>query len=226
MKYFISGKVLPERAAVQFPEIAMDMEENGYMRITCDAGQLNAIFDTPHNDIVGAKLTVEHNAQMIVSALGFSLNCGYSVEIINVFSSDEEDKALVFGVKADTKNEFEQPKVFNDALLFSSNNVYFRMALRDYMRAITDNMDCAFYCYRALEAITKSYNAGQGAQGWLDLHKDLGTNRYDVDSKVTNFASPVRHGRWAEAKSTTSAQRMEMLSYTQSILLKFLAKNT
>jgi len=226
MKFFISGKVLPERAAVQFSEIAMDMKQHGYLKITCDAGQLNAIFDTPIKDVVRAKLTVEHNAQMIVSALGFSLNCGYSVEIINVFSSDEEDQGIVFGVKADTKNEFEQPKIFKDSLLFSGENVYFRMALRDYMRAITDHMDCAFYCYRALEAITKSYSTGQGSQGWLDLHKDLGTNREDVDNKITNFASPVRHGRWAEAKSTTSAQRMEMLSYTQSILLKILAKNT
>ena len=74
MKYFISGKVLPERAAVQFSEIAMDMKQHGYLKITCDAGQLNAIFDTPIKDIVSAKLTVEHNAQMIVSALGFSLN--------------------------------------------------------------------------------------------------------------------------------------------------------
>ncbi|MBB1331166.1 hypothetical protein H5087_17600 [Pseudoalteromonas sp. SR43-7] len=225
MKYFISGKVLPERAAVQFSEIAMDMKQHGYLKITCDAGQLNAIFDTPIKDIVSAKLTVEHNAQMIVSALGFSLNCGYSVEIINVFGSDEQDQAVVFGVKADTKNEFEQTKVFNDSLHFSVKNVYFRMALRDYMRAITDTMDCAFYCYRALEAITKSYNTGQGSQGWLDLHKDLGTNREDVDTKITNFASPVRHGRWAEVKSTTSKERMEMLSYTQSVLLKFLAKN-
>jgi len=226
MKYFISGKVLPERAAVQFPEITMDMKQNGSMRISCDAGQLNAIFDTPHNDIVSAKLTVEHNAQMIVSALGFSLNCGYSVEIINVFSSEKEDRAIVFGVKADTKNEFDQHKIFNEALFFSSKNVYFRMALRDYMRAITDNMDCAFYCYRALEALTKSFSTGQGSQGWLDLHKDLGTKREDVDDKITKFASPVRHGRWAEAQSTTSAQRMEMLSFTQSILLKYLAKNT
>jgi len=226
MKYYISGKVLPERAAVQFQEISMDMKQNGYMKITCDAGQLNAVFETPIDDIVSAKLTVEHNAQMIVSALGFSLNCGYSVEIINVFTSGEEDKPTVFGVKADTKNEFEQTKVFNDALLFSSDNVYFRMALRDYMRAITDNMDCAFYCYRALEAITKSYNSGQGSQGWLDLHKDLGTNRQEVDDKITNFSSPIRHGRWVEAKSTNSAQRMAMLTYTQGVLLKFLAKNT
>ena len=196
------------------------------MRISCDAGQLNAIFDTPNNDIVSAKLTVEHNAQMIVSALGFSLNCGYSVEVINVFSSDEADRATVFGVKAETKNDFDQNKIFNEALLFSSKNVYFRMALRDYMRAITDSMDCAFYCYRALEAITKSYSTGQGSQGWLDLHKDLETSREDVDNKITKFASPIRHGRWAEAKSTTSAQRLEMLTYTQNVLLKFLAKNT
>ncbi|ASJ96509.1 hypothetical protein [Shewanella marisflavi] len=226
MKFYISGKVLPERAAVYFSEIKMDMQKHGCMRISCDAGQLNAIFDTPNNDIVSAKLTVEHNAQLIVSALGFSLNCGYSVEVINVFSSEETDRSTVFGVKADTENDFDQNKVFNAALFFSTKNVYFRMALRDYMRAINDSMDCAFYCYRALEAITKSYSIGQGSQGWLDLHKDLDTNREDVDNKITRFASPIRHGRWAEAQSTTSAQRLEMLTYTQDVLLKFLAKNT
>jgi hypothetical protein len=66
----------------------------------------------------------------------------------------------------------------------------------------------------------------KGSQGWLDLHKALGTNRQDVDAAITNYASPFRHGRWVEAKSTNSAQRMDMLSYTQSVLLKFLAKNT
>jgi len=226
MKYFISGKVIPERAAVHFSEIVLDMNQHGKLKVICAAGQINAIFETPIEDIVSAKLTVEHNVQMIVSALGFSLNCGYSVEIINVFESGKEDKAIVFGVKAETKNELNQSEVFNESLHFSVKNVYFRMALKDYMRAITDTTDCAFYCYRALEAITKSYHTGQGSQGWLDLHKDLETNREDVDSKITSFASATRHGRWAEAISTTSAQRIEMLAYTQKTLLKFLNKNT
>ena len=51
-----------------------------------------------------------------------------------------------------------------------------------------------------------------GYQGWLDLHKDLGTNRDDVDHKRTIFVNPLRHGRWAEVKSTIIAQHIEMLS--------------
>ena|SRR5690554_4652476 len=222
MQYIAYGRIQPERAAVFFEEVKLDFSGKGYLRVKCDAGQLTAIFDWDGNDVVGAKLTIEHFAQMIASSLGFSLNCGYSVELISVHQVGSEGGPYTFGVKAPNDAPEDQLLVFNDALLFAVKNVYFRLALRDYMRAITDQHDCAFYCFRTLEAISKSFSSKPGVNGWDEMHSALGSCKDDIISKIKNYADPVRHGNWVEAPDLNNAQRKDMLGYTQSILMAFL----
>ena len=99
MQYIAIGRVHPERAATFFQEIKLKFGELGYLRVKCDSGQLSAVFDWESDDVIGAKLTIEHHAQAIASALGFSLNCGYSVEIISVHLVGNEKGPFTFGVK-------------------------------------------------------------------------------------------------------------------------------
>lgn len=222
MQYIAYGRVHPERAAVFFSEVKLEFSGQGHLRVKCDAGQLTAIFDWVGNDVDGAKLTIEHFAQMIASALGFSLNCGYSVELISVHQVGSESGPFTFGVKAPNEAPDNQAVVFNHAVDFAVKNVYFRLALRDYMRAITDQHDCAFYCFRTIEAISKSFSSKQGVNGWDEMHSALGTCKEDIILKIKNYADPVRHGNWLEAPGLNNAQRKDMLGYTQSILMKFL----
>src|SRR5687768_4907067 len=115
MQYIASGRVLPERAAVFFQEIKLTLGGRGYLRIKCDAGQLSAIFDWDGDDLVGAKLTIEHHSQAIASALGFSLNCGYAVEIISVYQVGSENGPHTFGVKGPNEIPKNQIELFNNA---------------------------------------------------------------------------------------------------------------
>lgn len=226
MQYIASGRIHPERAAAYFEEIKLKFEGLGYLRIKCDAGQLSAIFDWDGDDVVGAKLTIEHHAQAIASALGFSLNCGYTVEIISVHQVGSQEGPFTFGVKGPNEIPENQLELFNEALHFSTKNVYFRLALRDYMRALVDQHDCAFYCYRAIEAVSQSFIADSSKEGWRNMHLALGTNKDEIIRKVKVYADPVRHGNWVSAKGLNNQLRLEMLDCTHRVLLLFLNKST
>lgn len=222
MQFIAFGRLHPERAAAYFDEVKLNFGELGYLRVKCDAGQLSAIFDWGGNDVVGAKLTIEHHAQAIASALGFSLNCGYSIEIISVQKVGDLNGPYTFGVKGPNEVPENQIEIFNEALHFSTKNVYFRLALRDYMRALVDQHDCAFYCYRAIEAVTKSFAASSGGAGWQEMHASLGTSKEEITQKIKVYADPVRHGNWVEAKGLNNQNRLEMLDCTHRLLLAFL----
>ena len=90
------------------------------------------------------------------------------------------------------------------------------------MRALIDHHDCAFYCYRAIEAVSKSFAASVGGSGWQEMHVALGTNKEEINSKVKIYADPVRHGNWVEAKGLNNQERFELLDCTQRLLLAFL----
>lgn len=226
MQYVAIGKVHPERASAFFEEVKIKLDESTSLRVKCDAGQLSAVFDWNGDDVVGAKLTIEHHAQAITSALGFSLNCGYSVEIISIYRADDEHSPYTFGVKGPNEAPGDQITLFNKALHFSAKNVFFRLALRDYMRALADQHDCAFYCYRAIEAVSQSFATTTEGSGWLAMHEALGTSKDEITEKVKNYADPVRHGNWVEAQGLNNQKRYEMLDCTHRLLVAFLDHGT
>lgn len=219
--YIITGKVHPERASVSFEEVHLsDSKGLWKIRIKCDASQITSVLDWDKDDPEGARATVEQFAQMVASSLGFSLNCGYAVEIVTVHQVGEFNNGYVFGVSAPLEKESNHIASFNDSLHFSVQNVFYRLALRDFMRAITDQMDCGFYCYRAIESVSKHF-ACEKKEGWVEMNKALGTTKEDITAKVKVFADPVRHGNWAEAKPLSTNQRREILEYTKDVLLIF-----
>jgi hypothetical protein len=74
-------------------------------------------------------------------------------------------------------------------------DLFFRLAVRDYLRALTDPIDCPTYCYRAIEAVERAFAHGSGlGNGWAPLHAALGTDKNTIESVVKDFADPVRHG--------------------------------
>jgi len=54
------------------------------------------------------------------------------------------------------------------------------------------------------------------------MHKVLGTDRTSITSVVKDYADPVRHGNWIEAKPTDKFIRWRMLELTRDILAKYL----
>ncbi|KAB2942536.1 MAG: hypothetical protein K8F92_02475 [Hyphomicrobium sp.] len=219
MKFIASGRVHPERADIRFDKVGGSFGDGGLLSIGCESSQLSVVLDLPDMGSEGARLVAQHYATMFVSALGFSNGCGYSAEIVQLF--DEHGTAYVFGVQPtdDERNGLgfgAQTEVFTRAVLLAADNIFFRLALRDYSRALAEAEDCASYCYRAVEAIKSAFGS------WEEMHTALHTDRKAIDERITTYAAPVRHGNWASTKPAEGRVRWEMLSLTRGILSAFL----
>jgi hypothetical protein len=193
----------------------------------CDSSQITVVLELASIDgWATAHIVAEHFAFIVVGALGFSLGSGYSVELIQV--TEEDGTPHVFGVRptSDTPDStlgFEPiGPILNRAFLLANQNLFFRLALRDYLRAINDPTDCPTYCYRAIESIKSAFVSKTGMNRWDDMHAALGTDRATIEATVKQFADPIRHGNWVNARHTDSRTRWQMLLLTRDILLKYL----
>lgn len=226
MKYICTGHVHPERADVSFGRIELGLQA-GRAVASCASSQVTVVLDSESIDgWIAAQIVATDVAGMIVGALGFALGSGYSVEILQV--TEEDGTPHVFGVRPrggddGTTLAFDPHlPAFNRAIRLSARDVFFRLALRDYLRAITVVTDCATYCYRAIEGIKSAFVFKTGVDRWDDMHSALGTDRHAITNTVKNYADAVRHGDWVNAKTTNKHERWAMLSLTREILLKYM----
>ena len=193
----------------------------------CDSSQLTVVLELPEIDGVStAFVSGEHIAQMVIAALGFATGSGYSVEMIQVLP--ENGPPAVIGVRPTMGDDSRQTlgltphnPTFSDVLALARRNLFFRMALLDYVRAITQSGDCPTYCYRAIEVIRSAF-ATSKKDGWRLMHLALETEEGTITRRVKNYADPVRHGNWVTAKPTTGSERYDMLLLTREILTKYL----
>jgi hypothetical protein len=227
MKYLCTGRIHPERADVSFSRVKMQREDGGTAVASCDASQITVYLDYPSLDgWIAAQIVADEMANIIVGAVGFSLGSGYSVEMLQV--TEEDGTPHVFGVRPTGASPEEtlavEPfdKILNEAIRLSGSDVFFRLALRDYRRAITDVTDCATYCYRAIESIKSAFTHQSGRDSWDEMHSALQTDRQEIESTVKIYADPIRHGNWINAKPTNKFQRWNMLTLTRKVLLNYL----
>ena len=226
-KYVITGRVHPERADISFGRIEMKLSGDQSAVASCDSSQITVTLNMAELDgWIAAMIVAEDIATIMVGALGFSLGSGYWVELIQV--TEEDGTPHVFGVRptdptsGGTLGVEPQIATFNRAFRLSGQNVFFRLAIRDYLQAITDVTDCATYCYRASESIKAAFVFKSGVDSWDEMHRVLGTDRQSITSTVKDFADPVRHGNWIKAKTTDKFVRWHMLELTRDILVKYL----
>lgn len=222
LKYYFTGRVHPERSHVTFDEVKLSLNDTIHLRISSDSGQIRARVDTATASLGQVRDLVEHYTQMIVSALGFSEKRSYSVEITNAFSEDEDQQPVTFGIWWEEFDEDSQLDIFNRSLHLSSKNIHFRMALRDFTRAIMDKHDAPLLCYRALEGISKSYEAKSNTERWDAMNKELGSDEELTKRIVKKFADPIRHGDWGSGVDLSPDELQEMLSFTYTTLITYL----
>ena len=218
---------MPERTAVSLSTVTFEYDEGSIGTIYCDASQISILLNSP---ILSTHLDAKMHANLIcgmfVSAFGFSLGRGYSIEITQV--TDENGVAAVFGVAPPNKRvnenlEFDTNEdIFHRSLKLSSENIFFRFAMRDYTRAILDEIDCAYYCYRAIESIKTSFETENTLDGWEVMHQKLGTSAEEIITKIKHYADPTRHGNWVKVRDTNVEIRWDILAYTKELLHKYL----
>lgn len=230
VKYFVTGRVHPERADINFGRLEVGTIESSRIVARCESSQLSLLLEGPEiNGYVTAFLAAEHFARTVVSIIGFVLGSGYSIEIIQV--SDEAGNSNVFGVRPTNGTPpvslgFDpHGPIFERAFRLAGKDLFFRLALQDFVRAIVEVLDCATLCYRAIEAIKSALVFRTGIDSWQPMHDALGTDEVTIRQNVKNFADPVRHGNWAGAVPTDVNTRWNMLSFTRDILVRYIDYN-
>ena len=225
-RYISFGRIHPERADVSFQRIDLVLEGGGHVIAHCHSSQLTVEVDAPHIDgFIAAHILAENAAEIVVGALGFSLGSGYSIELIQTVDADGTPH--VFGVRPTgddgaTLGFDPHIPIFNRAFRLAGTDVFFRMALLDFLRAIPQARDCAMYCYRAIESIRSAFAFSTKTEGWSTMHATLGTDRAAIDQTVKAYADPVRHGNWINTPPTDKFTRWRMLRLTRDILAKYL----
>ncbi len=226
MKYVCTGHVHPERADVSFSRVEMNLAGGGTAVASSDSSQITVVLNDARSvdGWISACIVATDIAKIVVGALGFSLGTGYSVEILQV--TEHDGTPHVFGVRPNRNGQTlrVEPQVaaFNRAIRLSGEDVFFRLALRDYLRAITQVTDCAAYCYRAIEGIKSALVLRTGIDSWDAMHSTLGTERTVITSTVKQYADPIRHGNWKGMKPTTGTDRWRMLCLTRDILIQYM----
>ena len=230
MNYLCTGRVLPERSDVSFSRVELRLSDGCHAIASCEASQITVALDhTSLDGWIAAQILAEEVANLLVGALGFALGSGYSVEMVQV--TEPDGTAHVFGVRPsgepprETLSVDPQQDSFNRAFRLAGRDPFFRLAVRDYLNAMTEVADCATYCYRAIEGIKASFVHKTGVDRWDEMHVALGTSRVEITSKVKDFADPVRHGNWINLKPSNKFQRWKMLCITRDILVSYLETN-
>ena len=229
MKYICTGRIHPERADVWFDQC--EVKSDGLIAVvSCDSSQITVVLEISSDKgeiaAYAARNIAENVANIVVGALGFSFNLGYSVEIIQVIEPD--GKPNVFGVRSIGMESGQKTRtnshasIFRRTLTLSARNSHFRMALQDYLRAINDMRDRPTYCYRAIEAIKSTFENDTESNQWNAMHLALGTDQATIENRIKQYADPKRHGNWKEEKKITIKEHREMLKLTREILIKYI----
>ena len=229
MRYICIGRVHPERANLGFGQFKLE-DDRGYQisaSISCNTSMVTVELDAPQNyEWEIALLRANEIANLAVEAVGFSIGSACSAEILKVTEQDGASHVVGFipvGDERDQKLGMEPHEpTFHRALILSCKNILFRRALQDYLRAITFHDDRPSYCYRAIEAIKSAFVGKTDSDQWNAMHSALGTDRTTIENTVKQYADPIRHGNWIQAKETTDNQKWDMLILTRDIIAKYM----
>jgi hypothetical protein len=230
-QYTFFGKVHPERCNVSITEVRAEVETpggeiNGELRYYISLSQVTATFvcDKPVPNVFTLKNYVEDAIRVALDALGYTLACGYDLEVTEVIDS-MGNCPIVFGIgipaieraASDAGVTFESiMKVFKDA-----KGGYLQRCLADLREAIRVPKDTGFFCYRAIESLRQFFLREKGAKddkaSWEMLRSELAVDRADIET-IKQMADPVRHG---DSAAISGDQRAKTFALTWSIVNSF-----
>lgn len=167
---------------------------------------------------------------MIVDVAGYYHGFSYDVEISQLIQINGAAKQ-VFGIDIPClKGICEQAGIsMQDIFRLQANHkigYFLRHALSDVREAIRSPKDTGFFCYRAIEALKNlcavNYNlAGDDKKQWEFFRKRYGIDQQEI-MRVKQFADPIRHGNYVEARLMSDDDRANIFRWTWQIINKFI----
>ncbi|HIF9106476.1 hypothetical protein WAX88_20980 (plasmid) [Photobacterium damselae subsp. damselae] len=228
--HMLTGVVHPERADVNISPIHLYDEYGNHLifsicksRIACSIEGTEELDENSANNL---RLLVDDKIRNIVDSLGFTIGCGYDVEIIQIYSlGDTSFSHFISGVEEVSLKDLckkEQISFSNIISLFNSDfGIYLNRSLSDLRLAIRSPQDTAFYCYRAIECLSHYFRHNgelTKSQAWSMLRNSLKIRKEDIIA-IKDSADPIRHGNPLEENNS---DRQEIMMNTWDITIKFI----
>ncbi len=229
-KYFITGKVVPERVNFSLSKISIDViyeSSTGKVPVKVSLSiQMSQVFMTIESsekitDFFTLKNQLQTTLDLSLDIYGYLYGVGYGSEITSLISEDHQ-VYIIYGVDIPSlENNKDRPLTYDQIInLFNVYNIHqnqLRLALLNFKLGIRYSADTGFYCYRAVEAIRKIF--GEGSSGWEIMHSNLGTDRLWLIKLKKMHADEQRHGG---STFMSGEARTEMLANVQQIIDKAL----
>ncbi len=225
--YYFQGKVLPERAIISF-EFSTGFRhyisgERGNAKVSTVLNQVAIWVETENEwDIFDLRNSVKYVLNMHFAARSFVTGYAYNFEITRVTNRDLEID-YVFGINAllipgmNEANDDVEESIRNlIRKAIGVEGVFLNRCLADFLSALNDVDDAAFYCYRAIESLRHHCSALNGLSAaskivqWAKF-RELARCEESVLLSLKIAADPIRHGavpdvisqNWQQSLSTT-----------------------
>lgn len=227
MKYIFTGKVLPERAGVNLPNVIFGGVHNEIglsfsAELSINYSQIAAEIEIHKGDIDIFTLMniVQASIGSIVDAFGYIHGIGYDIEIISAV--DEKANQTVFGVGVPglEARKMERPLDLDAILRNFKNSQFLATALSDLRESIR-SAHTGYFCYRAVECIRQHFYKPEDKRetdpSWKRLREALKIDREWID-EIGKYALPQRHG---EEKFISGEEREKIMQHAWKVVDRF-----
>jgi hypothetical protein len=209
--YIFYGSVLPERVNIYIPQTNANIPEAG-IDISLECVRSKIIAKCSCNDpTINPQILknyVETTSRVIVDAIGYTVACGYDVEIESVYNLNTNE-FYILGVHEEI---FDDPQInentnrgiphpdipisTNELAKIAGINPELQIALGDFREAIRQPNFTSFHCYRAIEALRHAFTfcGEEESNQWKELRTNLLVDRDDIDI-IKKHADFLRHGK-------------------------------
>lgn len=239
ISYFLSGRVIPERALLDIGEAKFvisgsDEVPEGTLTIEIIASQILARFEAEVTvqNLFTLRNAVERHSRILLDVAGFFYGYSYDVEIIQLVDSGNQQK-IVFGIDVPVLDELVQSSGIEISDVFYAitkpDGHYLSEAFSDLRESIKNPRDTGFFCYRAIETLKNRVAKDKGLDlkrenGWEAFREEYGISRSEI-MLVKKYADLVRHGPTDRLVSISDTERAKLLTGTWKIVIAYLSKD-
>lgn len=235
--YYFQAKVLPERALISFEFSTVFSHYISGVRAKAKVSVvLNqvAIWVEAENEwnIFDLRNCVAYMLNMHFAARSFVTGCAYDFEITRVINREREID-YVFGINVVTVPNLAEDGDLEASIrallqkVVGAEGLFLNRCFADFLSALKDVNDAAFYCYRAIESLRHHCAAINGlsneskSKQWEKLRESAQCEE-SVLLSLKDAADPIRHGAIPDTKSQDQQHLLATTwkiidSYTRSL---------